>query len=246
MSWFRCPAPRPFASLRLICFPHAGGSAVFYRPWSEAVSPAVEVHAVQYPGRADRLRDPLIPDLPQIARLVAGAVAPLLDRPLVFFGHSMGAAVAYEAARVLQARGNAPVHLFVSSAIAPQDRSGVARVSDGDDEALVAEMSRLGGTEAEILQDREMREIVLPYVRNDFHAIEHYVRTPGPPLTIPVTAITGDADPDVTPERNARWSEATTGAFKSLVLPGDHFYLVPQQTAVITEVLTTLNVPVTT
>lgn len=228
----------------MVCFPHAGGSAVFYRPWAKTVSPAVEVHAVQYPGRADRMRDPLIADLAQTARLVAGAMAPLLDRPVAFFGHSMGAAVAYETARVLSARGRAPIHLFASGARAPGDRGDVQTVGDKPDEVLIAEMTKLGGTDAEVLNDPEMRELVLPYVRNDFNAIEQYRPKPGPPLEIPVTSIIGDADPDVSPEQAARWGEVTSGPFTSRILPGDHFYLVPQQSAVITEVLTQLNVPV--
>lgn len=245
MSWFRCAEHRPFAALRLVCFPHAGGSAVFYRGWARSVSPAVELHAVQYPGRADRIRDPLIADLGQVSRLIAGAIGPLLDRPVAFFGHSMGAAVAYETARVLQTRGTAPLHLFASGARAPHDREDRRAVSGEDDETLVAEMVKLGGTDAEILQDPEMRALILPYVRNDFRAIESYRPKPGPPLDVPVTSIIGDADPDVTLAHAERWGEVTSAAFASVVLPGDHFYLVPQQPAVINEVLSRLNIPVT-
>ena len=243
MSWFRCPEPRPFATLRLVCFPHAGGSAVFFRPWAKAVSPAVEVHTVQYPGRADRLKDPLIRDIDRLSLLIAGAIAPLLDRPVAFFGHSMGASVAYETARVLQARGTSLVHFFASSASAPQVRNPRG-VSAMDDEMLVAEMLKLGGTDAELFEDPEMRALVLPYVRNDFEALDLYRPKQGPPLNVPVTALVGDADPDVTPAHIERWAEVAGSSFKSLILPGDHFYLVPQQAAVIREVLTTLNVPV--
>jgi surfactin synthase thioesterase subunit len=242
MSWFRCPEPRPFATLRLVCFPHAGGSAVFFRPWAKAVSPAVEVHAVQYPGRADRLGDPLIRDVGRMSTLIAAAIAPLLDRPVAFFGHSMGATVAYETARVLEARGIAPVHLFASAASAPHARTPRV-VSAMNEEELVAEMLQLGGTDSEVLEDPEMRALILPYVRNDFESLEFYRHKPGPPLDIPITALAGDADPDVTPAHIERWVDVTSALFKSLVLPGGHFYLVPQQQAVLSEVGTTLNVP---
>lgn len=72
MTWFRCPETRPWASLRLFCLPHAGGSAVFYRTWAKEVSPVVEMHTVQYPGRADRMADALVTDAHQLARLIAG------------------------------------------------------------------------------------------------------------------------------------------------------------------------------
>jgi len=245
MSWFRCAESRPWASMRLVCFPHAGGSAVAYRPWAKAMSPAIEVHAVQYPGRADRIRDPLISDSGQVSRLIAGALMPLLDRPVAFFGHSMGAVLAYETARILQGRGTQVEHLFASGTRAPHDRGEPGHIAQRDDDGVAAAMVALGGTDAEILQDPEMRALVLPYVRNDFALIESYRYKPGLDLATPITAILGDVDPHVTPEQATRWADLTTAGFTHKVLPGGHFYLVPQQQAVLTEVHTTLNVPIT-
>ncbi|WP_019634304.1 thioesterase II family protein [Actinomadura atramentaria] len=242
MTWFRCPEPRPFAALRLFCLPHAGGSAVAYRPWTKEISPAVEVHAVQYPGRADRMGEPPVTDAERLARLIAGATAPLTDRPAALFGHSMGAVLAYEVARLLQERGAPPVHLFVSGARPPHDR-GDERVSDRDDDGLVAAMAELGGTDADVLANAELRELVLPYVRNDFRLIEDYAHRAGTRLTVPVTAIIGDADPHVDEATAARWSEMTDGPFRLRVLPGDHFYLVPRRADVIAEIHAALGVP---
>ncbi|WP_176611297.1 thioesterase II family protein [Actinomadura sp. WMMB 499] len=242
MSWFRCAEPRPWASMRLFCLPHAGGSAVFYRTWAKEISPAVEVQAVQYPGRADRMGEPLIDDAYRLARLVAGALAPLADRPTALFGHSMGAVIAYEVARLLQERGSAPVHLFASGARAPHDR-GDERVAGRDDDGVVAEMVRLGGTDADALRDPELRELVLPYVRNDFALIEGYAHRDGTRLTVPVTAIVGDDDPRVTPEQAAGWGAVTDGRFALRTLPGGHFYLADRQPDVIAEVLRTLEIP---
>lgn len=244
MNWFRCPEPRPWASMRLFCLPHAGGSAVFYRPWSSQVTPAVEVHAVQYPGRADRMRDPMIEDAHRLSRLIAGSMAPLMDRPTALFGHSMGAVLAYEVARLLEARGVPPVHLFVSGARPPHRRGEREGIADRDDDGLVAELAKLGGTDAELLQDPEMRELVLPYVRNDFRLIENYEHRAGPRLRVPVTALIGDADAHVNEEQVAAWAEVTDGPFTARVLPGDHFYLVPGQSQVLSEVLHRLEVPI--
>lgn len=243
MTWFRCVETRPWASLRLFCLPHAGGSAVFYRPWAEAVGPAVEVHAVQYPGRADRLTEPMIGDAHRLARTIAGAMAPLLDRPAALFGHSMGAVLAYEVARLLQERGTPPVHLFVSGARPPHDRDD-ERIAERDDDGVIEALAELGGTDAEVLRDREMRELVLPYVRNDFALIESYRHDPEPVLTVPVTVLIGDSDSHVDPDVAGRWREVTDAEpFALRVWPGDHFYLVPRQSEVIAEVLRALEVP---
>jgi surfactin synthase thioesterase subunit len=215
---------------------------VFYRTWAKAVNPAVEVHAVQYPGRADRMRDALVVDAGVLARQIADAMAPLVDRPVALFGHSMGAVLGYEVARLLQERGDAPVHLFASGARPPHDR-GDDRVHERDDDGVVAELLRLGGTDGEALRDPELRELVLPYVRNDFTLIETYVHRPGTRLDVPVTAVIGDADPHVNEAQAARWAEVTDGPFSLTVLPGGHFYLADRQADVIAEVVRALDVP---
>ncbi|SEG80925.1 Thioesterase domain-containing protein [Thermomonospora echinospora] len=245
MTWFRCAETRPWASLRLFCFPHAGGSAVAYRSWGKELSAAVEVHAVQYPGRADRLAEPLVGDAHRLARLVAGAMAPMMDRPAALFGHSMGAIVAYETARLLEERGAPPTHLFASGARPPhrRDVDAEGRVADRDDDGVVAALAELGGSDAEVLADPEMRELVLPYVRNDFRLIEDYQRRPGPNPAVPVTALIGDSDPHVDEVRAREWAEATDGPFTLKVLPGDHFYLVPRQSEVLREIERALHVP---
>ncbi|REE94965.1 thioesterase II family protein [Thermomonospora umbrina] len=244
MTWFRCAEARPWASLRLFCFPHAGGSAVAYRAWAKETGAAVEVHAVQYPGRADRLAEPLVDDAHRLARLIAGSMAPLMDRPAALFGHSMGALVAYETARLLEERGVAPVHLFVSAARPPhrRGRREEDRVADRDDDGVIAALTALGGTDAVVLADPEMRDLVLPYVRNDFRLVEEYERRPGPGLSTPITALVGDSDPHVGEEDARGWAEVTDGGFALRVLEGDHFYLVPRMPDVVGEILCTLHV----
>lgn len=242
MSWLRCPTPRPWATVRLICFPHAGGSAVAYRSWTP--SPAVEVHAVQYPGRADRIRDPFVTDAQQMAKLIVAALAPLQDRPMALFGHSMGALVAYETALLLEARGMPPVHLFVSGTRPPHFRGDRDNVSSRTDEGVIAALDKLGGSDMDAMRDPELRELVLPYIRADFKLVEDYQHAPGSRLTVPVTTLIGDADSYVHPEQAARWAEVTSGPFDLKVMPGGHFYLVPHQDDVLAEVLSHLNVPV--
>ncbi|WP_343245012.1 alpha/beta fold hydrolase [Streptomyces sp. SID14478] len=218
--------------MRLVCLPHAGGSASFYFPLSKALSPAVDVLAVQYPGRQDRRHEPNISSIPELADRIFEAIRHLDDRPLALFGHSMGAVLAYEIALRLEDAGlPAPARLFVSGRRAPS-RDRDERLHMGSDEQLLAEMRKLGGSHATLLADPGVVEMIMPALRSDYHAVESYRCTPGRRLACPVTALTGDKDPRVSIEEAAAWEEHTTGPTELQVFPGGHFFLSDQSARV--------------
>ncbi|MEU5367125.1 alpha/beta fold hydrolase [Streptomyces sp. NPDC005925] len=232
--WIRRFRPRPEAGVRLVCLPHAGGSASYYHPLAQspALLPGTEVLAVQYPGRQDRRREPLIDDVARLADLITGALAPFDDRPLALFGHSMGAVLAYEVAQRLRDRtGQEPCRLFVSGRRAPSRfrRGTVHLLSDAE---LADELRRAGGTDPVFLDDEELRAEILPVVRNDYRAVELYRWTPSPPLTCPITALVGDRDPQAAPDDVEAWREHTEGPFDHKVFSGGHFYLNTHQRGV--------------
>ena len=216
----------PGGQVRLVCFPHAGGSASYYFPLSAAMPPWVEVLAVQYAGRQDRRKEPPIVDIGELADRVAGALRPLSDRRLALFGHSMGAVVAYEVARRLDGDLHVEVEmLFASGRRAPSRYRDEENVHTLDDDGIVAEISRLDGTDPRLLADPEVREMVLPAVRSDYQAIGTYRHLPGSTVRCPVTVLVGDADPHTTLEEARAWAEHTIGGCAVRVYPGGHFYL---------------------
>ena len=100
--WVLRPMPRPEAALRLICLPFAGAGASVYHAWSNAFPESIEVLAVQSPGRESRLREPRITNACALAKEIANALGPYLDRPYALFGYSVGALVAFEIVRELR------------------------------------------------------------------------------------------------------------------------------------------------
>lgn len=223
-AWVRRFHPAPQACARLVCFPHAGGSATYYFPLSTALSEAADVLAVQYPGRQDRLQEPCITDISTLADRLADELRPWADRPLTFLGHSMGATLAFEVARRLEESGVILRGLFASGRRAPS-RHREEQVHLRDDQGLVEELRRLSGTDAELLADEAVLRMVLPAMRGDYRAIETYRYRPGPPLNCPVVALTGDSDPLVDVAEARAWAQHTVAPFRLRVFPGGHFFL---------------------
>ncbi|MEU4323553.1 alpha/beta fold hydrolase [Nocardia fluminea] len=234
--WFRRYSPAVAAPVRLICFPHAGGSASFFLPFSRSLSPEIEVLAVQYPGRQDRHREPLIDTIADLARGVAAAISHSDTRPTAFLGHSMGAVVAYETARLLGADSpHYPMALFASGRRAPSIYRD-ERIDSLTSGELISELNRLGGTSSALLEDPEMAEAIVRVSRNDYRAIGRYQHTAGPKLHCPIVGLGGDTDPRVTVDEVRRWNLHTESEFTIHVFPGGHFYLseqVPEVTQVI-------------
>ncbi|NBM16042.1 thioesterase II family protein [Streptomyces sp. GC420] len=243
-TWFRRFAePRPDAP-RLICFPHAGGAASAYAPWSRRLSGMFDVVSVQYPGRQDRRSEPPAAGILDLAARIADGLGQGDHRPYAFFGHSMGALVAYETTRILQSRSApAPVRLFLSGRGAPgttPDRHDHTR----GDAAILAAVRNLGGTDASVLDDPELVDMVMPALRADYGALAAYRWEAGPVLNVPVTVLVGDSDPVVPVASVAGWARQTRQDNEVLVFGGGHFYLserVDEVCAIVADRLTTLT-----
>lgn len=223
-AWIRRFHPAPQSNIRLICFPHVGGSASFFFPISHALSPAIDVLAVQYPGRQDRRHEKSVDKLTELADLCMAAIHRWKDRPLALFGHSMGATLAFEVARRLEGAGQLPTHLFVSGRRAPHIVKD-EQVHLRDDASLIAELRKNSGTDVGLLNNEDILRMILPVVRSDYKAIETYTYQAGPKLNCPVHVLIGDSDPRVTIEEAQGWAKHTAGPFGLRVFAGGHFYL---------------------
>ncbi|OQQ20629.1 hypothetical protein B0675_24875 [Streptomyces sp. M41(2017)] len=226
------------AEATLVCLPHAGGAPTFFRGWPALLTPALDGVAICYPGRQDRFDEPCITDMTVMAGEVAAALAPLAEQgPLALFGHSMGAAVAYEAARLLHTRhGVRPAHLFVSGLLPPHRiRPGTRHLKS--DAALAADLLEQGGTDVQVLADEELRALVMPAVRADYQLIETYRHSPaGGRLDVPITAYYGQDDSRTPAATMPDWQLHTHASTETLSFPGGHFYLQEQRGALTSDI----------
>jgi medium-chain acyl-[acyl-carrier-protein] hydrolase len=157
---------------------------------------------------------------------IAEDLVPYLDKPFAFFGHSMGAAIGFELARLLR-REHAPepVHLFLSGRAAPQVPPTHGPTYDLPENEFIEELRRINGTPAEVLENPELMQFVLPLLRADFEVIQTYTPVEDVPLKCSITALGGLGDNEATRDSLEGWREHTTGAFALRLFPGDHFFI---------------------
>ncbi|MFJ9181412.1 thioesterase II family protein [Streptomyces sp. NPDC102360] len=236
-------------AMPLVFFPHAGGGASAALQLSRELTPAVQVLALQYPGRQDRRNEEPVGAIHELADSLAEVLDAALDRsgrrPYAFFGHSMGAILAFEVARRLEGSGRGgPRQLFVSARRAPSVPRG-ERHHLLDDQSLLSVIRSLSGTDQRVFEDPELVALALPTLRADYRAIETYAYRPNGrgtgELTSPVTLFTGTDDPETrSPATLAEWARHTTGPTAHHSFPGGHFYLDGQPAAVARAITATL------
>lgn len=215
------------ARLRLYCFHHAGGSPSIYRDWSSHLPDDVEVVPVLLPGRGLRLREQPYTSMAPLVEDVLEAIQPTLDRPFAFFGHSMGALVAFETAHTLRLSGGAePLHVFVSACAPPHRHAAPERRRhDLDERQLIQLVKHLNAGGDASLDDTAIIRRRLPLLRADLAVCETYELGDRRPLDCPLTVYGASHDPIVTVEELDEWRDYTDASFLKRVFAGGHFYL---------------------
>jgi surfactin synthase thioesterase subunit len=214
-------------TLKLFCFPFAGAGGSIFRSWADRLPPEIELCPVQLPGRENRILEPPFHRMLSLADAATDALLPHFTRPFAFFGHSMGATLAFEIARQLERRRHpGPRFIIVSASPAPQLPRKRAPTFNLPDAELIRELDELKGTPLEVLQNAELLQVILPGVRADFEVVETYTYENVEIVECPIIAIGGQEDPRVSSEDLDGWRTQTSGEFSRQNLPGNHFFLV--------------------
>ncbi len=222
--------------IKLFCFPYAGGSSAAYHPWKPLLRDGIELRAIELAGRGRRISDNPYENLKDAVEDVFGLIhEEIKESPYMFFGHSMGAMIAYDLAqkiRDMQLPG--PVHLFFSGKGAPNiDRPDEKKYHLLDENAFREEVIKLGGTPPEFFEHPELMELFLPLLKNDFRIAE----THKPIKTIKefeqdITVLLGRED-DLNAEQRDEWRKHTSKCCHVHHFPGGHFFMHDEQKAIL-------------
>jgi medium-chain acyl-[acyl-carrier-protein] hydrolase len=226
LAWFDHLSRTQAPSLRLFCFPYAGGSSEIYRSWQRWFPEQVDLCLVHLPGRGKHMSKPAFTQTVPLVSAIVERIIPEINVPYALYGHSMGATISFEVIRELSSRRCAgPQHLFVSGHRAPQwPRTEPATFHLPHNE-FVAELKRLNGTPTEVLDNPELMELFIDLLRADFQMVETYQYHPKEQLSCPITVYGGLDDQCVTQESCRAWQEQTSARCRVTMVKGDHFFI---------------------
>ncbi len=211
--------------MNLICFPYAGGGAQIFNNWQAAFA-QIQICAVQYPGRGRRVSEEPFTDCRELVQALLPNLLPFLNKPFAFFGHSMGAIIAYEVARNVQEQHGLKLERLIASGRRGPQLPPTERVTYNlPDPEFIEELRRLNGTPHEVLDHPELMQLMMGIIRADFQLTQTYQFSPGPQLSCPFSIFGGLEDAHVTPEHLEAWCELTSSECSIKMFEGDHFFL---------------------
>ncbi|MBT2764749.1 alpha/beta fold hydrolase [Paenibacillus sp. ISL-20] len=212
---------------KLFCLPYAGGSATIYMRWKRHLHGHIELHPVELAGRGRRLLEPHYGSMDEMVEDLYEYLDPLLDEgDFAFFGHSMGALIAYELAHaVRKKKGREPIHLFVSGTYPPHARRNLT-LHLLSDARLQQEIKLLGGTEDEVFEREELLRLFLPGLRRDLELVEtHCFQSREELIPCDISVLNGKEDKATEGINLMDWSAYGSRDCQLYEFEGGHFFI---------------------
>ena len=229
--------------VRCFCFHYAGGGSQMYRAWVDHLPKRMDLYSILLPGRERRTHEPLMTECHEIVEAMIPELLPLLDKPYVFFGYSMGALVAWALAKKIQNIGYVlPRHLFIAASRAPCMRKGEEKLYDLPSEQFIVKLTALGGIPEEILANHEIMDMYLPLLRADLTVADTYTpQDDEEQIDCPIDAFGGIGDMAITSKEIEGWKSHTRSSFHNKYFPDGHFFILHHFKEIIGEITNRLT-----
>jgi medium-chain acyl-[acyl-carrier-protein] hydrolase len=211
----------------LFCFHYAGGNAGIFSTWHHTLPSYIAICGIQLPGRSNLTHLTPHTDISTVVSYLQQEMAPhFTNKPYSFFGYSIGALIAFELARKIQQdQQKMPDKLIVAACKSPNVSKHQEKISHLPEEEIINKLSKYNGTPLEVLENKELMQLLLPMIRADFAMNENYHYSTSLPLRCPITTYGGAQDPTIAAEDLTGWQAETSKEFKLHMLPGDHFFI---------------------
>jgi surfactin synthase thioesterase subunit len=212
-------------TIHFICVPYSGGSSFAYQRLVPYVPKNWKMTTLAFPGRGQRIREPLIYDLENLVQDSWQQLKDFSKEPYILFGHSLGATLAWLLVhKAMEEKSTLPVHLFLSGTDGPSNPPRLPYRYLLPKEDFKVKLKTYGGIPDEILNDEMAFAFFEPILRADFRAVETWKYTRKALLNIPATVITGTEEG--IPEPNIRlWQKEFTSQIAFEKVDGNHFFL---------------------
>ncbi|MET9684258.1 thioesterase II family protein [Streptomyces coeruleorubidus] len=216
--------------VRLFCFPYAGGGASAYGRWQrnlDAHGARVRVLPVQLPGREGRMDEPRFTDLHALIDDMDAQLDEELEHPHIFYGHSMGALIAYSLAWRRQQRGAPlPLAVVLSAYRAPHLPAPQIARPEASDEELIESLAALGGIPQVLLNHPDFLSALLPVARDDLLLCTgRPMSDTSEPLRVPLHLFAGRRDRLVSVSEVVSWRRHAGRGCEVRTMPGGHFFV---------------------
>ncbi|BBN83851.1 hypothetical protein PA25_38360 [Pseudoalteromonas sp. A25] len=234
--WLHIPKPNPHATLKLICFPYAGGSARSFSNWQDVLPSYVEQIMISMPGRGSRFSEPPVSCMDTLTDTLIDELTPHLSSNMIFYGHSLGARVAFEIQRKLTTKGlPKPCHFIASGSAYPGKDRSAKNIYLLEDDAFIAELKNLNGTPPAVLENEELMALFMPVLRADFKLADTYKYQGSEQFSCDISVFAGEKD-EITEQEQRNWQNYFSGEFTFKYFAGDHFFIDSHNDQVGTEV----------
>ncbi|NEO76845.1 MAG: alpha/beta fold hydrolase [Moorea sp. SIO4G3] len=243
--WIAYHQPKPNARLRLFCFHPWGSSASMFQGWSDQLLTDIEVLPIQLPGRQRRLQEKPFTEFVPLIQVLGEIISPYLDRPFAFFGHSMGALIAFELAHVLEQEYNLkPLHLFLSAALPPSDTSLSKEFESFSQEQRLNYLMNISEIPKDIYDDPSLLQELMNVFKADLKLLQSYTYVEKPPLSCPISSFGGINDSLTSEKQLSEWSKYTSSTFEVQMFPGKHMFLKDSQKLLLDTIYQMLSIKI--